>query len=308
MRFRRTKQMETNKQKRRLDGFDIGVIAVCAIILIVMLYPMYFTVIASVSDPLETVAGNVILYPKGFTLEAYANVFKNDEVWTGYANTILYTVGGTVFNLILTIPAAYALSKKKLPMRRFLTWVFMFTMYFSGGMIPTYLVVKKLGLIDTRWVMMIMGGISVSNLIVTRSFYKNSIPEDLYEAAEVDGCSEIRVFFSIALPLSGSIIAVMTLYYGVGHWNDYFHGLIYLTRSKFYSLQQILRSILLQNQNMQMDVMGTDEEMAAAVQRVLMAESMKYALIFISCAPAMIAYVFVQKKFVKGLMLGAVKG
>lgn len=297
-----------NNQKRRLDGFDVGIIVVCVILLIIMIYPMYFTVIASISDPLETIAGNVILLPKGFTMEAYQNVFRNDEVWTGYLNTIIYTVGGTLFNLMLTIPAAYALSKKKLPMRRFLTWTFMFTMYFSGGMIPTYLVVKKLGLIDTRWVMMIMGGLSISNLIVTRSFYKNSIPEDLYEAAEVDGCSEIRVFFTIALPLSGSIIAVMTLYYGVGHWNDYFHGLIYLTRAKYYTLQQILRSILLQNQNMQMDVMATDEEMVAAVRRVLMAESMKYALIFISCAPAMIAYVFVQKKFVKGLMMGAVKG
>jgi putative aldouronate transport system permease protein len=189
-------------------------------------------------------------------------------------------------------------------------WIFMFTMYFSGGMIPTYLIVKQMGLINTWFALPLLGGVSIFNLVVTRNFYQTTIPKELFEAANIDGCSDIGAFFKIALPLSGSIIAVMTLFYGVSHWNGFFNGLIYLSKDKYYPLQLILRRILLQSQSALEDLgsMATDEQMIEAMQRVMRAETMKYAVIFIASFPVMVAYLFVQEHFVKGLMLGAVKG
>ena len=298
------------KKRRRMSGFDIGVTVMLAMALVIIIYPLYFTIIASVSDPVATARGRVFLFPVGFTFEAYHNVIENQSIWTGYRNTIIYTVFGTCFNLFLTIPAAYALSKRELPCGKALVWVFMFTMYFSGGMIPTYLVVKQLGLINTWYALIMLGGVNIFNLVVTRNYYQTTIPRELFEAAAVDGCQDAGAFFRIALPLSGSIIAVMTLFYGVGHWNDFFNGLIYLSREKYYPLQLILRGILLQSQNAieNLGTSATDEEVLDAMRRVMLAESMKYAVIFIASFPVMIAYVFVQKYFVKGVMLGAVKG
>jgi putative aldouronate transport system permease protein len=300
-------------QKKRVcpfGGFDLTVYGLLFLALLIILYPLYFTIIASLSEPMAVAKGEVFLLPKGFTLESYRSVIENNSIWIGYRNTIFYTVTGTCFNLFLTIPAAYALSKKELPCSKVLVWVFMFTMYFSGGMIPTYLVVKQMGLINTWFVLPLLGGVSIFNLVVTRNFYQTTIPKELFEAAHIDGCSDIGAFFRIALPLSGSIIAVMTLFYGVSHWNGFFNGLIYLSKDEYYPLQLVLRRILLQSESALKDLgsMATDEQMIEAMQRVMRAETMKYAVIFIASFPVMVAYVFVQKHFVKGLMLGAVKG
>lgn len=277
---------------------------------LIFLYPLYFVLIASVSEPYEVVNGNVIFWPKGLTLTAYANVFKEDAIWIGYRNSLIYTVFGTMYNLVLTIPAAYVLTKKHLPGRNLLAAYFFITMYFSGGMIPTYLVIKHLGLINSPWVMILGAGVSCWNLIVTRQFFSGTIPEALYEAASIDGANDYYMFFRIALPLATPIMAVMALFYAVGHWNGYYNALLYLRTSKLYPLQLVLRNILISNEmalvNAALD--GDAEAMATAARKAYMAEAMKYALIFISATPLLCAYPFVQKYFVKGVMIGAVKG
>lgn len=281
------------------------------LIAIVILYPLYFTVIASFSDPYEVVSGNVMVGVRGFTTSSYKEVFKNSDIWVGYRNGLVYTVVGTVFNLFLTVPAAYALSKKNLWKRNWITTYFVITMYFSGGLLPTYIQVKNMGLINKPYTLIILGGLSVYNLVVTRTYFQSSIPESLYEAAEIDGCSQFGQFFKIGLPLAKPIIAVITLYYAVGRWNDFFTSLVYVSKSQYYSLQMVLRNILLESQtalaNIDASSMET-EQLTYLLQRAYQAEAMKYSVIFISSLPMLIAYPFVQKYFVKGVMVGSVKG
>lgn len=282
-----------------------------AILTLIILYPLYFTVIASISEPYEVVSGNVVLWPKGFTLESYAQIFHNEEIWTGFRNSTLYTVSGTMMSLILTIPAAYALSKKNLWGRGIITTYFVIIMYFSGGLLPTYLVVRDLGLLNQPYTLVIIGSFSVYNMVVARTYYQSSIPESLYEAAEIDGCSGFGQFFRIAIPLSKPIIAVIALYYAVGRWNDFYNSLVYITNSDYYSLQQILRNILLESQNALSAINGdtmSSEEMAYFMRRAYLAEAMKYAIIFVSSLPMLLIYPLVQKHFVKGVMVGSVKG
>ena len=274
------------------------------------LYPLYFTVIASISDAYNVYRGEVFLLPRGFTFEAYTLVFQNKEIWTGYMNTIYYTVMGTALNLLLTIPTAYALSRKRMLGRTFLMYIFLFTMYFSGGMIPTYLLYKNMDLINTRWVLILHGGISVYNVIVTRTYFQNNIPEDLFEAARIDGSNEFGIFFRIVLQLSGPILAVIALYYAVSHWSAYFSAMIYTSDVAIQPLQVVLRRILILNQSAFVDAIesGDPELIANAEKRQHMALTMKYSLVFIASAPMLIAYPFVQKHFVKGMMVGSVKG
>ena len=282
-----------------------------AILTLIILYPLYFTVIASISEPYEVVSGNVVLWPKGFTLESYAQIFRNEEIWTGFRNSILYTVCGTIMSLVLTIPAAYALSKKNLWGRGIITTYFVIIMYFSGGLLPTYLVVRDLGLLNQPYTLIIIGSFSVYNMVVARTYYQSSIPESLYEAAEIDGCSGFGQFFRIAVPLSKPIIAVIALYYAVGRWNDFYNSLVYITNADYYSLQQILRNILLESQNALSAVNGdtmSSEQMAYFMRRAYLAEAMKYAIIFVSSLPMLLIYPLVQKHFVKGVMVGSVKG
>lgn len=290
--------------------FDFFVYLILILLTLVLVYPLYFTVIASLSEPVEVVSGNVILWFKGFSLDSYKQVFENEKIWIGYYNTLIYTLFGTMLNLILTIPAAYALSKSFMWKRNFFTWFFIIPMYFSGGLLPTYLQVKNLGLLNKPYTLIIIGGISIYNLVVTRSFFQSSIPESLYEAAEMDGCSQYGQFFKIAVPLSKPIIAVITLYYAVAHWNNYYNSLIYITKEKYHSLQMILRSILLTNQNALNDLnsSASTEEMMDMLERIYLAESMKYSIIFIASLPMLILYPFIQRYFVKGVMIGAVKG
>ena len=291
-------------------AFNIINLFLMLTIAFLMIYPLYFTVIASISDPYSVVQGKVSWKPLGFTLEAYQNAFRNENIWNGYRNTTFYTVFGTLFSLFVTIPTAYVMSKKTLPTRGFLMTLFIIPLYFSGGLIPTYLIVKRIGLLNKPYSMIILGGLNIYNMIVTRVYFQTSIPEALYESARIDGANDFRVFFKISLPLATPILAVMTLFYAVTRWNDYFTGLIYLLDTRYYTLQQWLRAILLQNQNAIAGTTGSGdaEAIAAAARLAYMAEAMKYALIFIASAPMLIAYPFVQKYFIKGIMIGSLKG
>ena len=290
--------------------FDITVYTILIVLTLLLLYPLYFTVVASFSEPYDVVSGNVILLPKSFSWKSYGYVFENKQIWLGYRNTIFYTVFGTMLNLLLTIPTSYALSKPYLWKRGLFTLFFIIPMYFSGGLLPTYLQVKKLGLLNTPVTLVILGGISIYNMVVARTFYQNSIPNSLYEAAEMDGCSQYGQFFKIALPLSKPIIAVITLYYAVAHWNNYYNSLVYTTSEKYFSLQMVIRNILFIITNpmaLEQDGMSA-EQMMSVMDKIYMAESMKYSVIFIASLPMLILYPFIQKYFVKGVMIGAVKG
>ena len=284
---------------------------ITVLVALICFYPLYFTVIASVSDPYAVYTGKISFLPVGFTIESYQEVMKNSQIWTGYGNTIFYTVVGTMFNLALTIPGAYALSKKQMFGRTFLMTIFIITMYFSGGMIPTYLLYKGMNLVNTRTILCIIGGVSVYNLIVTRTYFQNSISEELYEAARIDGANELHIFWSFALPLAGPIIAVMALYYAVGHWSSYFSAMIYVTKTSYQPLQLVLRRILILNENAFAEARAADvseEALQLALRRTYLATTMKYSLVFIASAPMLVAYPFVQKFFVKGVMVGSLKG
>lgn len=284
----------------------VALILIC----IIMLYPMYFTVVASVSDPAAVATGKVTFYPKGFTFDGYLNVFKNNDIWKGYKNSIINTVIGTLLSLILTIPAGFALSQKKMRGHSIITTYFVFTMFFSGGMLPAFLITKNIGLLNKPYTLIVLGALSVYNVVVTRTYFSGSIPRSLYEAAEIDGCSQFGLFFKIALPLSKPIVAVMALYYAVGKWEDYFTALIYVTNRDYYPLQAVLRGILLENQTKLAALDGktmSAEEMLAITRQAYLAEAMKYAVIFISALPMLVMYPFVQKHFVKGILVGSVK-
>jgi putative aldouronate transport system permease protein len=277
------------------------------IILIVILYPLVFVLSASISDPLYVNQGKVILLPKGITFEGFERVFANKEIWTGYRNTIFYTVAGTCINLFVTLTCAYALSRKDFYGRNFFTALFSFTMFFGGGLIPTYLVVQKLGLINKVWALLIPNAAAMMNIIIARTYFQTSIPYELQEAAFIDGCSNTRIFARIILPLSKPIVAVIALYYGVGHWNSFFGAFIYLNDRKLFPLQLIMREILIESQmSAQMMTAGGDPE--ALAQQAKIADLIKYAIMIVSTIPVLIVYPFLQKYFTKGMMLGALKG
>ena len=283
--------------------FDIIVNILAVIIIVVILYPLLFVLAASFSDPDYVLQGEVTIFPKGFSLYPYKLVFQNGDIWRGYMNSIIYTVLGTFISITLTICLAYSLSRKDMPHRKFLTLFILFTMYFSGGMIPSYLLVKNLKLYNTMWAVIIPVAINTYNFIVAKTFFENSIPKEMYESAMIDGSGDIRTLWSIVLPLSTSIISVLILYYAVDYWNAYFNALIYLNNEKLYPLQIILRNILLVGQTEQM---GSNS--VGMGEKIKMAEAIKYSVIVVSSLPVLIIYPFVQKHFVKGAMIGAVKG
>jgi len=301
--------MGGGNMKKRIEAFDIVNVFLVGLITVIVVYPLYFCIIASFSEPNQVALGNTLLWIKNFTVEAYQYVFEEEQIWIGYRNSIIYTILGTLYNLVLTIPLAYALSKNYLPFRNTISWYFFLTMYFAGGMIPTYMVIKDLGLIDNPLVMIIGSGVSCYNLIVTRQFFSSSIPNDLYEAAFIDGASEMRSFFSIALPLSKPIIAVMSLYYGTTRWNSYYNALLYIRNKAYQPLQLVLKNILMSNELALGAMENADADtIAYLVRRAEMAQGMKYAIIFIASAPLLMIYPFIQKYFEKGVMIGAVKG
>ncbi|PXX51473.1 putative aldouronate transport system permease protein [Hungatella effluvii] len=284
--------------------FTIFVYTFMIMITLVVLYPLFFVVIASISDPNLVANGKVLFWPKGITLEGYKYVLSDKRIYTGYYNTIRYTFFGTLIALFITIPAGYALSRRDMAGRGLIMKMLIITKYFSGGLVPTYLVVKGLHLVDTPYVLMILGSFSVFNLILCRTFFMNTLPLELQEAAEIDGCGIFRYFLSIVLPLSKSIVAIMTLYYAVGHWNSFFNGLIYVTDNKLYPLQLILRDILITGQ--MVDPSTMDPESFELMKQI--ARTIKYSVIIISSVPVLALYPFVQKHFVKGVMIGSVKG
>ena len=291
-------------QSRSDKIFDRVNIIICLVLLIIFLYPLYFVVIASVSEPSAVWNGEVLLWPIGFNLDGYKKILTYSDITTGFINSVFYTGGSVILGLILTISAAYPLSQSNFYAGNFFSKLFLFTMFFSGGLIPTYFVVKNLGLLNTPLACIIPGAASVTNIIITRTFFKSSIPKELQEAAFLDGCTHFSYLFRITLPLSKAILAVMALYYGVGQWNAYFNAMIYITNDKLYPLQLVLRGILLTTQATL--EAGSDPETLMAQQRL--GEVIKYGVIVVSTLPAMIAYPFVQKNFVKGVMIGSFKG
>ena len=289
--------------------FNTVNLTLITLMMLIVLYPLIYIVSASISDPDLVNTGKVWLWPRGITFEGYYRVFQDSSIMVGYRNTIFYTVAGTLINLFFTLTAAYSLSKSDLPGRRFLMLFCTFTMYFGGGMIPSYLLMKNLHLLNTYWILLIGGAVSTTNLIISRTFFQNGVPKEIEEAAFIDGCSPIRAFATIVIPLSKALIGVMALYYGVGHWNSYFSAMIYITDRSKYPLQLILREILIENQ-MKADMMAAgayvDELLLDA--QVKAASLIRYAVIIVSSLPVLIIYPFLQKYFDKGVMIGSIKG
>ena len=288
--------------------FDTILFIILTLILIIVAYPLYFVIISSFSEPNAVASGQVVWYPVGFSLEGYTAVFEDDRVVRGFINAVIYTVCGTLLSLAVTLPTAYALSRSDFNGNRFVTIFYLITMFVSGGMIPTYLVVRGLHMLDTMWALIVPGCLAVSNRIGARTFFKNTPPDELLEAAKLDGCSNGRFFFNIALPLSGAIIAILVLYYGQGLWNNYFNAMLYLSTQEKWPLQLVLRSILILNDSQLTQVATTPEQIRAIEEARQRSELMKYSLIIISSIPMMVIYPLVQKHFVKGVMIGSVKG
>ncbi len=281
---------------------------VLALVLIVVIYPLLFVLFASMSDPQYVNSGALLLYPKGFNLLGYQQVFRDQRILIGYGNTIYYTVFGTILAVAINMMGGYALSRDDLPGRGIVMALFVFTMYFGGGMIPFYLIVRNLHLTNTRTILVLLGGTSVYNMIIVRSFFISTIPRELQEAAEIDGCGTGRFFFSIVMPLSKAITAVIVLYCAVGQWNAYFNALIFISDRDKFPLQIFLREILLTAKTYESaDVLSTlSGDDLARMQR--MSEVTKYGVIVVSTLPIIALYPFLQKYFVKGVMIGSLKG
>ena len=294
-------KMRRSKSDLAFDIFNYVLLGLAAL---VVLYPLYFVVIASFSDPDAINTGRVVLWPVGFNTMGYEKIFADAKIWRSYSNTIFYTLLGTTINIFLTMMFAYPLSRREFFGRKFLTFFMMFTLYFQGGLVPTYLLMQDINLYDTPWVMVLLPALNVFNVIIARTNIQNNIPEELYEAACLDGCSHLKYFWKVVFPLSKTIIAVLVLYYGVAHWNDYMNGLIYLRDEGLYPLQLVLRGILVQNQASAS--MMSDVESMMAQQKA--AELIKYGLIIVSALPVLVIYPFLQKYFTKGVMVGSVKG
>lgn len=283
--------------------FLAGVMVISTLILCIVIYPLLYVLSASFSSGDAVMNGRVYLFPVEPSVEGYKMVFEDQNILTGFKNSLIYTFLGTMINMVMTTLIAFPLSRKKLPGRQAIMFIVTFTMFFSGGLIPTFLVVEKLKMVDTVWAMVVPTAISTFNLIIMKTYFENSIPEELGESAALDGCNNFRFLLSIVLPLSKPILAVLVLYYAVGHWNQYFNALIYLRSNEKISLQLALRNILLANQ---ISSGGSDSGGFGEVAKVGL--TVKYAVIIVSSIPVMILYPFIQKYFVKGVMIGAIKG
>ncbi|KAF4324757.1 hypothetical protein G195_001106 [Phytophthora kernoviae 00238/432] len=274
------------------------------IITLIVIYPLVFVLSASFSDPQAVLRGEMFLWPKGINLHSYEKIFQNKDILRGYTNTLIYTSVGTLINLVMTILAAYPLSRKDFIGRNAIMALFVFTMFFSGGLIPTYMLIKNLGMLNTFWVMIIPNAVSIWNIIIMRTFFQQSIPYELHEAATIDGCSNIQTLTRIILPLSMPIIAVTILFYAVGHWNAFFNAMLYLSDKDKFPLQLILREILIQGQTNDMVKMSTE----SAIKQQREVEGIKYAVLVVANIPVLLLYPFLQRYFVKGVMIGAIKG
>lgn len=300
-----------NKKKSgQLSGFsekasDIVLVVFCAAILLIVAYPLYYVLIASVSNPYDVYAGRTFFLPSQFTLDGYTAVFADANILTGYLNSIKYTVVGTIFSVVVLYLAAYPLSKADLPGRKFLSIFFIITMYFGGGLIPTYLIVRDTGLINNMWALFLPGGVAVGNMIIVRNFFENSIPKEMIEAAEIDGASQWTTFIKIVVPLSRSIMAVMVVFSMVAYWNDWFTAMIYLPDQAKAPLPLVLRNILIKS-SASASQASTISGGYAELNKLT--EMIKFSSIIVAAAPMLVIYPFVQKYFEKGFMAGAVKG
>lgn len=301
--MKKAKKSKMNESKQD-KFFNVINMIILWIVLIVVAYPLIYVVSASFSNPQAVSSGKVWLWPVDFTLRGYQVVFQHPDIVRGFLNAIYITVLGTAVQVLITIMAAYPLSRKTLYGKGIITLFFTFTMFFGGGLIPTFILINNLGLYNTYWALILPGAVGVYNVIVARTFFQTTIPEDLFEAGQLDGCSDFRFLLSVVLPLSKPIIAVLVMFYAVGHWNSYFGPMIYLADKELYPLQIVLRNILVQNQfdsKMMMDVASMEQQKG-------LAELIKYSVIVISSLPMLILYPFIQKHFVKGVMVGAIKG
>ena len=298
-------QLAAKLASRGDRAFDVTNYLLLAIVLLITIYPLYYVLIASFSDPFKVYAGETFLLPAGFSLSGYRRIFLDSSIVRGYSNSLLYTVVGATISVILTCVSGYALSKKSLPGRRWLMLILLFTMYFNGGLIPTYLVVQKVGMFNTLWALVLPNAVSVYNLIIARTFFESNIPDSLLEAASIDGSSNTGTMLRIVMPLSAPIIAVMAVFYAVGLWNNWFDALIYLTMSAMAPLQLVLRNILIKSQATSNMMTGMDANYA---EKQKVTEMIKFASIVVASVPMLIIYPFVQKYFTKGVMIGAVKG
>lgn len=284
--------------------FNIINYSILILVTIVVMYPLLFVLSASFSDPQTVLRGEMLLWPKGVNLNSYVKIFQNKDIINGFTNTLIYTSLGTFINLVMTILAAYPLSRKDFVGRNAIMALLVFTMFFSGGLIPTYLLIKNLGMLNTLWVMIIPNAVSIWNIIIMRTFFQQSIPGELQEAATIDGCSNIKILTRMILPLSMPIIAVTILFYAVGHWNAFFNALLYLSDKEKFPLQLILREILIQGQTSDMVKMSTE----SAIKQQREVEGIKYAVLVVANIPVLVLYPFLQRYFVKGVMIGAIKG
>jgi multiple sugar transport system permease protein/putative aldouronate transport system permease protein len=292
-------------QESRVDQiFNVINYSILALFLVAVLYPLIYVVSASFSNGAAVIAGKVVLWPVDFSVAAYTKIFAYERIWSGYANSLFYAVAGTLINVGMTLIAAYPLARRDLYGRGLLLGLFVFTMFFNGGLIPSYLLVKDLGMLNTRSALLIPQALSVWNLLIAITYFRSAIPPELLEAAQLDGCNDFQYFARILLPLSAPLIAVLSLFYAIGHWNQFFAALIYLTKVELYPLQIILRDILIQSQ-VDMNMM---DDMKTMADKQAMRELMKYALIVVASVPVLMIYPFVQKYFVRGIMLGSIKG
>lgn len=301
---------KTRKNKiRNSDATtDLIINILLVIIAITCIYPIWYILICSVSNPGAISSGRVLLWPVGLTQAAYDKLFSTKQIWIGYRNTIFYTFFGTAINLLVQIPCAYAFSRRDLRGRRFLMFLFTFTMYFGGGTIPTYLLVNKLGLLNTRWSMLLPGAVSAYNIIVARSFFEGSIPESLFDAARIDGSSYTRFFIQVVVPLSGAMIAIISLFCIQAHWNTYLSGVMYLYKPQLFTLQQVIRGITANIDSSLKEAMDISMSMDEYNYLQQQKQLLKYATVIVAAIPMIILYPFIQKFFVKGVMIGAVKG
>ncbi len=300
--------MRTYRNSRTDRVFDILVYVLLIVAGLIVLYPLYFMVIASFSDPVYTNSGQVILWPKGVSLDGYRQVFKDSRLLMGYRNSILYSTGYMVLSVALTMLAAYPLANKKLVGRRVFNVLFVIPMYFSGGLVPTYIVVRNIGLINNPVVVCILGALSMFNIIIARTYLETNIPAGLEESAQIDGANQAQTFFKIILPLSKPILAVLALYAFVGQWNSYFNALMYLNNGQYYPLQLVLRTILLTAQSLQTSQAISIENINEMAQQQKLADMIKYGVIVVSTAPLLIVFPFFQKYFAQGIMVGSIKG
>ncbi|MFV0502649.1 MAG: carbohydrate ABC transporter permease [Lachnospirales bacterium] len=284
--------------------FELLVITIMLVICLVIAYPLYFVLIASITDPDIVNRGGFLLLPETLYLEGYKKILNYSPLWLGYKNSIVYMIAGTAINLLITIPAGYTLSRKDLPWRKGFMLLFIFTMVFNGGLVPTYLIVSGLGIRDTIWAMVLPNAMSVYNLIITKTFFETNLPDEILEAAKIDGCSDFKFFITIALPLSKVIIAVIGLFYAVGHWNSYFQAMIYLNKSELFPLQIVLRNLLIMNEAQG----GIINDPMAMASKMKLAEQLKYGIIIVSSLPLLLIYPFIQKYFTQGVLIGSVKG